>query len=71
MCNVQAHGTPNIVQSLIDIRYYGTLYWASAKLCDGEQRAPPILRRAAITLALAHISRCFFRFNILFVSIAE
>jgi len=30
---------------------HGTLvYWASAKLCGVEQRAPPIFGRAAITL---------------------
>jgi len=27
-------------------------YWASAKLCDVEQRAPPIFGRAAITLGI-------------------
>jgi len=27
-------------------------YWASAKLCGVEQRAPPIFDRAAITLAI-------------------
>jgi len=29
-----------------------TLYWASAKLCGVEQRAPPIFGRAAITLGI-------------------
>jgi len=27
-------------------------YWASAKLCGVEQRAPPIFRRAAIMLGI-------------------
>jgi len=27
-------------------------YWASAKLCGVEQRAPPIFGRAAITLGI-------------------
>jgi len=27
-------------------------YWASAKLCGAEQRAPPIFGRAAITLGI-------------------
>jgi len=32
-------------------RYYTALqYWASAKLCGVEQRAPPTFGRAAITL---------------------
>jgi len=32
---------------------HGTLqYWASAKLCGVEQRAPPIFGRAAITLGI-------------------
>ena len=35
-------------------------YWASAKLCGVEQRALPIFGRAAIALALAHISSSFF-----------
>jgi len=29
--------------------------WASAKLCGVEQRAPPIIDRATITLGIAHI----------------
>jgi len=31
---------------------HGTQYWASAKLCGVEQRAPPIFGRAAITLGI-------------------
>ena len=33
-------------------------YWALAKLCGVEQRAPPVFGRAAITLA--HVSSLFF-----------
>jgi len=38
-------------------------YWASAKLCGVEQRAPPIFGRAAITLGIGpHSSyECFVR----------
>ena len=28
------------------------IYWASAKLCGVEQRAPPVFGRAAITLGI-------------------
>ena len=36
-------------------------YWASAKLCVVEQRAPPIFGRAAITLGIGrHSSSVFF-----------
>ena len=31
---------------------HGIQYWASAKLCGVEQRAPPIFGRAAITLGI-------------------
>ena len=31
---------------------HGLQYWASAKLCRVEQRAPPIFDRAAITLGI-------------------
>jgi len=31
-------------------------YWASAKLCGVEQRAPPIFGRAAITLGIGQHS---------------
>jgi len=31
---------------------HGILVWASAKLCDVEQRAPPIFSRATITLGI-------------------
>ena len=31
-------------------------YWASAKLCGVEQRAPPIFGRAAITLGIGPLS---------------
>jgi len=31
---------------------HGTQYWASAKLCGVEQRAPPIFGRAVITLGI-------------------
>jgi len=31
---------------------HGSQYWASAKLCRVEQRAPPIFGRAAITLGI-------------------
>ena len=31
---------------------HGTLVGAPAKLCDVEQRAPPVFRRAAITLGI-------------------
>jgi len=31
---------------------HGTQYWASAKFCGVEQRAPPIFGRAAITLGI-------------------
>ena len=34
--------------------------WASAKFCGVEQRAPPILGRAAITLGIGPHSSCFF-----------
>ena len=30
-------------------------YWASAKLCGVEHRAPPTFGRAVITLGMAHI----------------
>ena len=32
------------------------LYWASAKLCGVEQRAPPIFGRAAIMLGIGPLS---------------
>jgi len=35
-------------------------YWASAKLCGIEQRAPPIFGRAAITLGIRPHSSSFF-----------
>ena len=35
-------------------------YWASAKLCGVEQRAPPIFGRAAITLGIGSHSSSFF-----------
>jgi len=35
-------------------------YWVSAKLCGIEQRAPPIFRRVANTLALGHICSCCY-----------
>ena len=36
-------------------------YWASAKLCGVEQRAPPIFGRAAITLGIGpHSTWCLF-----------
>ena len=34
------------------LAYCTALYWTSAKLCDVEQRAPPIFGRAAITLGI-------------------
>jgi len=40
-------------------------YWASAKLCGVEQRAPPIFGRAPSRWALAHSSSSFF-FRLLF-----
>jgi len=35
---------------------HGTLQWASAKLCDVVQRAPPIFGRAAIALGIGRRS---------------
>ena len=35
-------------------------YWASAKLCGVEQRAPPIFGRAAITLGIGPHSSFIF-----------
>ena len=34
-------------------------YWASAKLCGVEQRAPPIFGRAAITLGIGPHFQCW------------
>jgi len=40
-------------------------YWASAKLCGVEQRAPPIFGRAAITLGIGpHSSYNYFTIDI-------
>jgi len=43
-------------------------YWASAKFCGVEQRAPPIFGRAAITLGIGpHSSFCYCCCSIVFV----
>jgi len=44
------------------MRYYTALqYWASAKLCGVDQRAPPIFGRAAITLGIGPHSSVFIK----------
>ena len=35
-------------------------YWASAKLCGVEQRAPPIFGRAAVTLGIGPHSSLYY-----------
>jgi len=47
-------GTPANFNGLASWQRYCTArqYWASAKLCGVEQRAPPIFDRAAITLGI-------------------
>ena len=49
-------GTPAISTGFTSWQHYcmALQYWASAKLCDIEQRAPPIFGRAAITLGIGH-----------------
>ena len=47
-------GTQEISTGFASWLRYCTAFekWASAKLCDVDQRAPPIFDRAAITLAI-------------------
>ena len=47
---------------VLKVLLHGTLVveWASAKLCDVEQRAPPIFGRAAITLGIGPHSSILF-----------
>jgi len=37
---------------------HGIEWWASAKLCGVEQRAPPMFSRATITLGIGPHSSC-------------
>ena len=47
-------GTPAISTGFVSWQHYcmALQYWASAKLCGIEQRAPPTFRRTAITLGI-------------------
>jgi len=45
-------------------------YWASVKLCGVEQRAPPVLCRAAITLGIGPHSSCVY-FRVSFMLTCE
>jgi len=55
-------GTPaNFKWFRVLLRYCTALqYWASAKLCGVEQKAPPIFGRAAITLGIGPHSSCVY-----------
>jgi len=52
-------GTPAISMGFASWQRYCRVLqkWASAKVCDVEQRAPPIFVRAAITLGIGPHSR--------------
>jgi len=58
-------GTPSYFNGFASWQHYCTAvnYWASAKLCGVEQRAPSMFGRAAITLGIGpHSSSIFLLF---------
>ena len=67
-------GHPRKFQRVSRLQRYCTAFqfWASAKLCSVEQRAPPIFGRAAITLGIGpHSSSFFYLFPCLISAVAD